>query len=170
MMNGEVLVQSVVGEGTEFEVRLPLVETLNFNVCTKEQPFETNHIPFLMLESTTNTINNEAKDTILLVEDNPALQQFIQSILAPYYNVIVTNNGLEALEKLSRIPKLRDGTNCQLILSDIMMPEMDGFTLLEKVKSDDKFCSIPFILLTARAAFILFAVEISHAAVQLTHG
>ena len=55
------------------------------------------------------------------------------------------------MEKLSRIPKLRDGTNCQLILSDVMMPEMDGFTLLEKVKSNDRFCSIPFILLTARA-------------------
>jgi DNA-binding response OmpR family regulator len=118
---------------------------------------------FVKLNPTTTSTE---KDTILLVEDNPALQQFIQSILTPHYNVIVTENGVEALERLtadggrqtentelSRQPS-SEATVYRLpslILSDVMMPEMDGFTLLEKVKADDRFCSIPFILLTARA-------------------
>ena len=91
-----------------------------------------------------NDDTSTEKDTILLVEDNPSLQEFIYSILEPHYNITITGNGVEALEKLAT-------HNPQLILSDVMMPEMDGFTLLERVKASDDFCSIPFILLTARA-------------------
>ena len=167
LMNGSITVQSELNKGTTFEIKLPIVETLQCNVSsrnvstsTEEHQIETifNTIP----TNTTFDKNNEKKDTILLVEDNPSLQQFIQSVLAPYYNVIVTGNGVEALKELG-IRNLELGMadtqvipNSKflipnLILSDVMMPEMDGFTLLEKVKSDDRFCSIPFILLTARA-------------------
>ena len=171
LMNGKILVQSELNEGTEFEVRLPItVETLHCNVSSfndlKEKELNTisNHHKNKNISVAQQVISKE-KDTILLVEDNPSLQQFIQSILTPYYNVIVTNNGVEALEQLSktaltRLDRVNSGTlptaseataHCQLILSDVMMPEMNGFTLLEKVKSDEKFCGIPFILLTARA-------------------
>jgi signal transduction histidine kinase/DNA-binding response OmpR family regulator/ligand-binding sensor domain-containing protein len=131
LMDGKISVQSKLGKGTEFEVKLPI------SLVTSHQP------NVRRFENEQPEISTE-KYTILLVEDNPSLQEFIQSVLAPHYNVIVTGNGVEALEQLAT-------RNPQLVLSDVMMPEMDGFTLLEKVKSNDQFCSIPFILLTARA-------------------
>ena len=158
LMNGEISVQSTINEGTEFEIKLPIVETLHRNVSAqnrKEPLITINPNNHQNLQEFKPTKTSTKKDTILLVEDNPSLQQFIQSILTPHYNVIVTGNGVEALEKL-RITNYeleieKDKIIPNLILSDVMMPEMDGFTLLEKVKSDDNFCSIPFILLTARA-------------------
>ena len=142
LMNGQISVQSELGEGSEFEVKLPLQLAVNNQQYT-EKPLTVSSMQ-LVTEKLIEPTFNKKKDTILLVEDNTSLQQFIQSILAPHYNVIVTNNGVEALEELAT-------RNPQLVLSDVMMPKMDGFTLLEKVKSDDRFCSIPFILLTARA-------------------
>ena len=145
LMGGQISVQSEVGEGTEFEIKLPIVavvDTLHCNVSTAT--IEKHQTQEMFNPILTKVTSNKNKDTILLVEDNPLLQQFIQSVLAPHYNVVVTGNGVEALEELLI-------NNYQLIISDVMMPEMDGFTLLEKVKADDRFCSIPFVLLTARA-------------------
>ena len=164
LMNGEISVKSKLGEGTEFEVRLPITSSelpvAGYELSvTNSQLSVQNDVQLV----TGNREQETEKDTILLVEDNPSLQQFIHSVLAPHYNVIVTGNGVEALEHLTktslmRLDRVNSGANSQqatrnpqLILSDVMMPEMDGFTLLEKVKSDDRFCSIPFILLTARA-------------------
>ncbi len=149
LMNGEISVKSKLGEGTEFEVQLPieLVRKEDLQLNPENKTKNSSLLNFKNLVNLDATSSSH-KDTILLVEDNPSLQQFIQSILAPYYNVIITGNGVEALDYLTNYQSLI--TN-HLILSDVMMPEMDGFTLLEKVKADDRFCSIPFILLTARA-------------------
>ena len=166
LMNGEISVQSVIDEGTEFTVKLPIELIENLEVSEQIQTEHT-HLPNLENLINVNTSNipkSDKKETILLVEDNPSLQEFIHSVLVPHYNVIVANNGVEALKELE-IRNFSHEANpnndelgieankCipNLILSDVMMPEMDGFTLLEKVKADDRFCSIPFILLTARA-------------------
>ena len=139
LMGGQIIVHSTVGNGTTFELKIPMevvssaFRDINYQATVASSPV-----------SVANSIISQEKKTILVVEDNLSLQEFIHSILLPYYNVIVVNNGLEALQQLTT------GTP-QLILSDVMMPEMDGFTLLEKVKGHDQFCSIPFILLTARA-------------------
>jgi signal transduction histidine kinase/DNA-binding response OmpR family regulator/streptogramin lyase len=147
LMNGGISVKSELGEGTEFEVKLPIALVTSDEIVL-EAPVS-NLVGFENLRGFAPETSTDKKDTILLVEDNPSLQQFIQSVLAPHYNVIVTGNGVEALEQLT-IQQSNNST-INTILSDVMMPEMDGFTLLEKVKSDDRFCSIPFILLTARA-------------------
>ena len=81
--------------------------------------------------------------TILLIEDDVELLQFEKKFLSPHYNVLVAENGNQALEIL------RD-TNVNLIVSDIMMPEMDGFELTKRLKSDIEFSHIPVILLTAK--------------------
>lgn len=92
------------------------------------------------------------KAVVLLVEDNQDLQVYVQSLLSGKYHVITAGNGQEALERLavdgppSTVHRLPD-----LIISDIMMPRMDGFQLLEKIKGDDRFRHIPVIMLTARA-------------------
>jgi YesN/AraC family two-component response regulator len=71
---------------------------------------------------------------------------YIASVLQPYYQIIITANGIEALAQLQALTELP-----QLIISDVMMPAMDGFTLLDKLKAHETFCRIPVIMLTALA-------------------
>ena len=104
------------------------------------------------------------KPVILLVEDNYHLRDYMQLVFSDRYEVITAGNGEEALERLMEVDKQRMDIHAQddrppptahcppsLILSDVMMPIMDGFQLLEKLKSDDRFRHIPVIMLTARA-------------------
>ncbi len=88
-------------------------------------------------------IDNKKKD-VLIVEDNKDLAGNIARSLADIYNVSVAYNGRQGLECVNQ--KIPD-----LILSDVMMPEMDGFEFCEKLKSDKLTQHIPFILLTAKA-------------------
>ncbi|NDV78131.1 hybrid sensor histidine kinase/response regulator transcription factor [Dysgonomonas sp. 511] len=81
--------------------------------------------------------------TILLVEDDPGIQRFTRKQLSEKYNVISANNGIEAL-------KILDTTMVTLVVSDIMMPLMDGFELCTTMKCDINYTHIPVILLTAK--------------------
>ena len=81
------------------------------------------------------------EETILLVEDSDVLRQGLKSLLEQEnYQVITGGNGKEALEKMESDPP-------DLILADILMPEMDGYALFEAVRSRPEWISIPFIFL-----------------------
>ncbi|MGW8225736.1 MAG: HD-GYP domain-containing protein [Anaerolineales bacterium] len=83
-------------------------------------------------------------ETILLVEDSDVLRKGLKSLLEQEdYSVITGGNGKEALEQLRSVTP-------DLILADILMPEMDGYALFEAVRSRPEWISIPFIFLTAR--------------------
>lgn len=85
------------------------------------------------------------KYTLLIVEDNAELVQLIKETLAPLYNIITAENGQTGWDAAtSEIP--------DLMISDIMMPEMDGYALCEKIRQDERTCHIPVILLTAKSA------------------
>lgn len=111
---------------------------LDFKEADKDRAHRTHEI---LRHPTANTI--EAVE-VLVVEDNDDLRDFIQSILKPYYKVQLAKNGREGLE-------LAQKTVPDLIVSDIMMPEMDGIELCNKLKDDDKTDHIPVVLLTAKA-------------------
>ncbi|MDR1743117.1 MAG: response regulator [Dysgonamonadaceae bacterium] len=81
--------------------------------------------------------------TILLVEDDAELLAFEKQILAAQYRVLIAENALVALDLLKTEP-------VHLIVSDVMMPKMDGFEFTRRVKSDINFSHIPIILLTAK--------------------
>ncbi len=84
------------------------------------------------------------EETILLVEDSDVLRQGLKSLLEQEdYAVITGGNGKEALHKMEVMTP-------DLILADILMPEMDGYELFEAVRSKPEWISIPFIFLTAR--------------------
>ncbi|BAI80676.1 hypothetical protein DEFDS_1208 [Deferribacter desulfuricans SSM1] len=95
----------------------------------------------------TNTINKIDKETynILLVEDNFANRYLVKEILKNYnVNIDEAENGIEALEKLKE-------NKYDLVLLDIQMPQMDGYTTFDKIKNELKLSDLPVIALTARS-------------------
>ena len=85
------------------------------------------------------------KPIVLVVEDNPDMLSFISRQLSEDYQLLTATNGLEGLKAL-------EGEGVNLIVSDVMMPEMDGLELCERVKSDINSSHIPVILLTAKTS------------------
>lgn len=83
--------------------------------------------------------------TVLIVEDNPDMVQFLAALLAADFSTITASNGREGL--MTAVERLPD-----LIISDVMMPEMDGFELVRRLREDVTTSRIPIILLTAKDA------------------
>lgn len=133
---GTVEVQSSEGIGTTFRVAIPLNLKSNF------QPIITathvaNQFP------TTNTHTSEQL-TVLIAEDNEDMRQYIKDCISTTYQVLEAKDGFSAWSMArEHIP--------DLLISDVMMPEMDGFTLSSILKKDFRTSHIPIILLTARA-------------------
>lgn len=86
----------------------------------------------------------EENDLVLIVDDNADMRQHIQSLIATKYATITATNGLDALDKIDKFKPT-------LILSDIMMPKIDGIELLKRVKANPETSQLPVILITARA-------------------
>lgn len=89
------------------------------------------------------TDTKEKKSMILVVEDNPDMLAFIRKQLTTEYSVLTAMNGIEALAVL-------DNHYVNLVVSDVMMPQMDGFELCKTIKSDLSYSHIPVVLLTAK--------------------
>jgi len=82
--------------------------------------------------------------TVMVVEDDGDVASYIGEVLAPYFRIITASNGVDALQLLQDSPQ-----KPQLIVSDVMMPEMDGFQLTAKLRKDEQWRHLPIILLTA---------------------
>ena len=89
------------------------------------------------------TLEGKGSYSILLTEDNTELLSLTAEQLNKYYRILMARNGKEALAILKE-------TNVDLVVSDIMMPEMDGYSLCESIKNNPQYCHIPVILLTAK--------------------
>lgn len=89
-------------------------------------------------------LSSGALATLLIVEDNPELRHFLAQSLQNQYRILEAENGLIGFN-------IAATTVPDLIISDVMMPVMDGISLSEKVKNDERTSHIPFVLLTARA-------------------
>ncbi|PSR51875.1 hybrid sensor histidine kinase/response regulator [Adhaeribacter arboris] len=138
LQGGQITVESELGKGTLFRVWLPLqlAETISENWSG---PLPANN------ELPAAQANSEELPLILLVEDNPELADFIADSLPPHYRVCRATNGAEGLEQaLAELP--------DAVISDVMMPVMDGYTFCHQLKTDERTSHIPVILLTARAA------------------
>ena len=86
----------------------------------------------------------EANISLLIIEDNADMLHFLASYFSPKYNVYTATNGEEGLRLLAKY-------SIQLVVSDVMMPVMDGYELCRRIKSDINTSHIPIILLTARS-------------------
>lgn len=143
-MQAKVSVRSKRGKGSFFYFEFPYKETMGVvPVLAEEKQLVSTKMVTLegLLPSSPE---EEDRLGILIVEDNKQLREYLQLLLSDAYQVYTAKNGLDALAKLP-------GLNCQLIISDVMMPMMDGFELLSKLKHSDQYCHLPVIMLTARS-------------------
>jgi signal transduction histidine kinase/ligand-binding sensor domain-containing protein/DNA-binding response OmpR family regulator len=150
LLKGKITVKSSPGNGSVFTVILPIGE------INKKQDVETITSPENITEHThspepetdvpadieTQTEIIE-KLTLLIVEDNIEVRSYIKNELNRKYNIIEASDGAEGFDAaLENAP--------DIILSDIMMPEVSGLDLCKQIKSDERTSHIPFVLLTAR--------------------
>lgn len=159
LMNGKIWLESELDKGSVFYYEFPKKQVLGFsnealNFDLKENQEEGEEkVSLNPIRKKQVPLENEL--TLLVVEDNRSLRDYLQAILSEKYNVIVAENGKVGLDRLKEgITKQTSAKSNQqpsLIISDIMMPVMDGFQFLEKVKSSEQFRHLPMIMLTARA-------------------
>jgi signal transduction histidine kinase/DNA-binding response OmpR family regulator/ligand-binding sensor domain-containing protein len=146
MHGGRVFFESKEKEGSTFTVEIPLHSVVK-GPEKESVDLKTSSESISLLQETTIPEVDEreqlvGKMNILVVEDNDKLRDFLQVSLRDEFNVIMATNGKEAFESLrDRIP--------DVVISDIMMPEMDGFELCRLLKSTYETSHIPVILLTA---------------------
>ncbi len=103
-----------------------------------------------------------AKRTILLLEDNKTMLQFLSKKLKHKYNVFATLNGADALQKLAGLPVIPD-----LILSDIMMDKMDGFSFVKAISGQKAYQHVPIIFLTAKSTATDRMKGLKHGAIDI---
>jgi signal transduction histidine kinase/DNA-binding NarL/FixJ family response regulator len=141
-IDGTIQLSSEVGKGTEISVSLAFA---NNSTADVQEGITSDDIDFaynqILLEENIDT----DRPFILVVEDNVEMLSFLRSKLRPSYNVAVARNGREALERLNSMPTL------DIIISDVMMNDMDGFEFCKAVNSVERYAHIPFIFLSAKA-------------------
>lgn len=131
---GKITVSSELGKGSEFAV------CLLTNAVVSSQ---TEKVSLQDVKNQEYSIAENQRPLLLLVEDDWDVREYLTSILSSKYEVIKAENGVEGIELAkSHIP--------DIIISDLMMPDMDGFDLLEALKAERETSHIPMVLLTAK--------------------
>ena len=141
MHNGDILVRNNHTTGCSFRILLPLPKEENIN----DQLIVENNIPPAATTEKNELPKERLALTILVVEDNADMRGYIRSILRDYYNVLEATNGAEALDVLNN-------QSVDFIISDLMMPVMDGIELSRRVKETFTISHIPFLMLTAKTS------------------
>lgn len=166
MHHGKIDVESTVGKGTKFTLSLPLgnrhfSDEEMATVESRESVIISEAVPMLPFEQIMDVeeektkvqenIKEEDKPIILLVDDNEELLSMLEDLFLPIYKVYIAHDGREGLEMARQIQP-------DLIISDVMMPEMSGKELCYKIKTNVKLSHISVVLLTAQTS-VEYVVE-----------
>lgn len=141
--HGEIFVDSEPHRGSVFRFRIH-----SENCYPEASRREESALPVAELADTHDVAveaEHEAKPSILVVEDNVDIINYISEVLSDRYTVVPAYNGAEGLEKARRLQP-------DMIISDIMMPEMDGIAMAKALKADEETSFIPLVVITAKTA------------------
>jgi len=133
-LGGKILVKSESGKGSLFTLKIPVISGLH----------ESEELHALGMDSSKLS---GRRGRILIVEDHPELQSFLARALSEH-ECFLANNGLEALEALKRAKTKKEPI--ELLLTDLMMPEMDGTTLVQHIQANEQLRTTKIVILTAR--------------------
>lgn len=147
--NGKIGVENIKDKGVAFHILLPylVADTLSEDVQDNElfdEKVSDNRNELLRYYNSgieSDLIDNKVK--ILIVEDNKDLRGYLIDILSRNYKCFEAQNGLEGIKMVTQV-------NPDIIITDIMMPKLDGYGFTQKIKDDIKTCHIPVIMLTAK--------------------
>ncbi len=143
---GTIIVKSTMGKGSKFIVQLPMdlkeSESLESSEAIIKQ-VESKEESLILTNGVTNTVGDLPE--ILIIEDNPELRSYIRSCLSSFYQVLEAENGKAGHDlAIEKIPNL--------IITDVMMPKMDGFSVSRELKQNEKTSHIPIIILTGKSS------------------
>ena len=142
LMQGSIKVKSELGVGTIFDIRLPLEEIRTGK--PQEIQKDDQHKKAVKKPYSLSRTDKRELPVVLLIEDNADMRQFIKERLVAHYRIKEAVNGEAGLKKA--IKEAPD-----LIITDVMMPKLDGIELCKKLKSEINTSHIPIIMLTAKA-------------------
>lgn len=151
MHHGQILVNSEKGHGTTFFVYIPLgkehFKTDEYCIVrTDEHIKNTDIVPTINVSEKQDSETNNYKRgyTVLIIEDNKDMRQYVSSIFQKSYKVLQAENGEIGLEMAIK-------HNPDIIISDVMMPVMDGLEFCSQLRSNQQIAQIPIIMLTAKS-------------------
>ena len=158
MHDGSIAIESTVGTGTTVTVRIPRIHEpasatpgLGPDDRRTDSPPSDPRITTVADDFSSREANLpptrtnvEGRGTVLLAEDNQDMRNHLSRILEPEWTVRVARDGLEALE-------LARADRPDLVITDVMMPRLDGLGLVRALRDDDFLCDVPVIMLSARA-------------------
>ena len=146
LFRGSISVKSKPNKETRFTVVIPssTIEEVQIEEGSHNKSFIKNWVPIESkdVEENNSKEQSKKKHSVLIVENELDIQKFLKSALSNAYNITIANNGVEALEEIKK-------TEFSSIVSDVMMPEMDGFELCKRIKENPETCQLPVLLLTA---------------------
>ena len=139
-LSGTITLESELNKGSLFKVKLPY-KLSNFNINTSSVNNDFKLLTdFKSLDETSNTMENYPK--VLIVDDNTEMVSYLKEIFSDFVNCTFAFNGNEALAKVN-------DTNFDLIISDVRMPEMNGFQFKKELNETSHYREIPFIVMSS---------------------
>ena len=145
-MEGTISVESTYGEGATFIVEMPIKEVRTKSqqaIALDQQDTKEEDVIHDEIAQSSKERDAQEKNVVLVVEDNTDLAEYIGSVLSDKYEVQYATNGAEGIERANKLMP-------DLIVTDVMMPDVDGLELCRRIRASEMTNHIPLVIITAR--------------------